>query len=99
MGMYAHVRTKNEIEYSNRIGDSGKIIELVTNLYELKNKTNIDFLSYVADDYSKLELVYSGFIETYNKTKNHVQDIQDLYQEAFNQPVCIEQDLIVIDCF
>ena len=99
MGMYAHIRTKNEIEYSNRIGDNGKIIDFVNNLYELKNKTNIDFLSYVADDYSKLELIYSGFIEAYNKVKNHVQDIQELYQEAFNQPVCIEQDLIVIDYF
>jgi hypothetical protein len=99
MGMYAHIRTKNEIEYGGRIGDSGKIIELHNNLYELKDKTNIDFISYVADDYSKLELIYSEFIEAYNKVKNHVQDIQELYQEAFNQPTCMEQDLIVIDYF
>ena len=99
MGMYAHIRTKNEIEQASRIGDNGKIIELIDNLYELKNETNIDFISYVADDYSKIELIYSRFIEAYNKVKNHVQDIQELYQEAFNQPTCMEQDLIVIDYF
>lgn len=71
MEMYAHIRTKNEIEYSNRIGNN----------------------------YSNLELIYSKFIEAYNKVKNHAQDIQELYQEAFNQPACIEQDLIVIDYF
>lgn len=99
MGMYAHIRTKNEIEYSNRIGDNGKIIELVNNLYELIDKTDIDFIFHVADDYSNLELIYSKFIEAYNKAKNHAQDIQELYQEAFNQSACIEQDLIVIDYF
>lgn len=99
MGMYAHIRTKNEIEYGGRIGDSGKIIDLLIKLYKLKNKTNIDFISYVADDYSKLELIYSKFIEAYNKVKNHVKYIRELYQEAFNQPTCIEQDLIVIDYF
>lgn len=99
MGMYAHIRTKNEIEYGGQIGNNGKIIELTNNLYDLKNETNIDFISYVADDYSKIELIYSGFIKAYNKVKNHAQDIQELYQEAFNQPACIEQDLIVIDYF
>lgn len=71
MEMYAHIRTKNEIEYTNRIGNN----------------------------YSNLELIYSKFIEAYNKVKNHTQDIQVSYQEAFNQPTCIEQDLIVIDYF
>lgn len=77
MGMYARIRTKNEIEYGGRIGNSGEIIELANNLYELKNKTNLNFISCVADDYSKLELIYSGFIEAYNKVKNHVQGIQE----------------------
>ena len=34
-------------------------IELVNSLYELIDKTNIDFIFHVTDNYSNLELIYS----------------------------------------
>lgn len=98
MGMNIYIRTENDIAYGDRIGDSN-IEDFINSLEELERKTKIKFIYGVNNESDYIELCYSNFIEAYNKVKNHVQDIQDLYQEAFNQPTCIKQDLIVIEYF
>ena len=98
MGMNIYIRTKNDIEYGGRFGEN-YIDDFIEALENLESQEGISFIFGINDESDYIELCYSRFIEAYNKVKNHVQDIQDLYQEAFNQPTCIKQDLIVIEYF
>lgn len=96
--MGIQIRVKNEIEYGD-ILRSTNIYDFIKNLEELERKTKVKFIYSINNECDYIQLFYSKFIEAYNKVKNHVQDIQNLYQEAFNQPVCIEQDLIIVEYF
>lgn len=98
MGMNIHIRVKNDIAYGGKIGEN-IIYDFIENLEELQRKTKIDFIGDINGETNYIELSYSRFIEAYNNSQNHVQDIQELYKEAFNQAVCVEQDIIVIEYF
>lgn len=96
--MGIQIRVKNEIAYGDMIKHTN-IYDFIKNLEELEKKTKIKFIYSINNESDYIELFYSKFIEAYNKVNNHTQDIQGLYQEAFNQPVCIKQDLIIIEYF
>lgn len=98
MGMNIHIRIKNDVAYGEKIGEN-YIDDFIKALEELEKQPGVNFIYCTSNESDYMELFYSNFIETYDKAENHVQDIQDLYQEAFNKPVCIEQDLIVIEYF
>lgn len=102
MGMYAHVRTKNDIEYGNSFGNNYGIDDFLQEIREFEKLTNTDLIEYLNEDYTSLEINYLEFIKAYqglSQKQNIPNSIKKLYEEAFNQEACIKYNSIYIDWF
>jgi hypothetical protein len=102
MGMYAHIRTKNDIEYGNSFGNNYGIDDFLQEIREFEKLTNTDLIEYLNEDYTSLEINYLEFIKAYqglSQKQNIPNSIKKLYEEAFNQEACIKYNSIYIDWF
>lgn len=102
MGMYAHIRTKNDIEYGNSFGNNYGIDDFLQEIREFEKLTNTDLIEYLNEDYTSLEINYLEFIKAYqglSQKQNIPNSIKKLYKEAFNQEACIKYNSIYIDWF
>lgn len=100
--MYAHVRTKNDIEYGNSFGNNYGIDDFLQEIREFEKLTNTDLIEYLNEDYTSLEINYLEFIKAYqglSQKQNIPNSIKKLYEEAFNQEACIKYNSIYIDWF
>lgn len=100
--MYAHIRTKNDIEYGNSFGNNYGIDDFLQEIREFEKLTNTDLIEYLNEDYTSLEINYLEFIKAYqglSQKQNIPNSIKKLYEEAFNQEACIKYNSIYIDWF
>lgn len=102
MGMYAHVRIVNEIEYGNEIGKNYQVdsfFDDLSNFEELSGETLIEFYNF---ENTFIEINYSKFIKAYEElSKSHkiTKAILEIYNEAFNKESCIKNNIIAIEWF
>lgn len=104
MGMYAHVRTKNDVEYGNSFGNNYGIDKFLEDIREVESLADTELIEYLSDDNTALEINYSEFIKAYQelikKQKNKIStSIKELYEEAYNQEACIKYNRIYIEWF
>lgn len=104
MGMYAHIRTRNDVEYGNSFGNNYQIDEFLEELIYFEDLTNTELIEYLSDNNTTLEINYSEFIKAYQNLiksqKNKISNsIKELYEEAYNQEACIKYNSIYIEWF
>lgn len=68
MGMNIHIRIKNDIAYSGKMGEN-YIEDFIKALEELEKQTGVNFIYYISNESDYMELCYSNFIEASRYSK------------------------------